>query len=603
MALQRLWLDRDNGVSSLKQGVLSRAELSAQQVTITELTQGILASPTGQTHEQVMQRWRQGVESGQFKMNRPAMINRVFAAIAPDQFTSLLKTEDCQLLLRGLAAQFQLPVTSLDEGWCGLNAQIIRCMDMAGLDMNTVLPNNIAMWQLLEALQGGPGVDPVELPDTTIPLNQILFGPPGTGKTYATIDRALKILDPALVAKPDVQREELTTAFKRYIENGQVVFCTFHQSFSYEDFVEGLRAETLDGALHYRVESGLFKKLCERASLGRPAVDDPFDQALKVLSEQLEANDGRLTLSTSKGKIFEVEYAGGLTFLVFPKSNEELKNGYTGNMELVRKLYQTGSKEGIYNSSYVDGMLGYLRKECGLPEYQPSAIPASQRDKFVLIIDEINRGSVSRIFGELITLIEPSKRAGQLEALEVMLPYSKKPFSVPANLYLLGTMNTADRSLAGLDIALRRRFTFVEMPPRPDLLDEIVIEGVNIGQLLGVMNQRIEVLLDRDHCLGHAYFIPLKTDPSLELLGAIFRNQIMPLLQEYFFEDWERIAWVLNDQRAKDNASVPFLRRPESEQNVAALFGNEVAGKLNDQRWALNDAAFVSIDSYRNILG
>ncbi|MCC0297081.1 McrB family protein, partial [Pseudomonas aeruginosa] len=132
----------------------------------------------------------------------------------------------------------------------------------------------------------------------------------------------------------------------------------------------------------------------------------------------------------------------------------------------------------------------------------------------VLIIDEINRGNVSRIFGELITLIEQSKRAGAEEALSVVLPYSKQRFSVPQNVYLIGTMNTADRSLAGLDIALRRRFEFREMPPRPELLDDVRIGGLNVGQLLRTMNQRIEVLLDRDHCLGHAYFIPLKTEPT-----------------------------------------------------------------------------------------
>jgi len=219
----------------------------------------------------------------------------------------------------------------------------------------------------------------------------------------------------------------------------------------------------------------------------------------------------------------------------------------------------------------------------------------------VLIIDEINRGNVSRIFGELITLIERSKRAGAAEALEVTLPYSKQTFSVPGNLYILGTMNTADRSLAGLDIALRRRFTFVEMPPKPELLDEVEVEGINIGALLRVMNQRIEVLLDRDHCLGHAYFMRLIDEPSLALLESIFRNQILPLLQEYFFEDWERIGWVLNDQRAQDTA--PFVQRPQTEQNLAVLFGNDIAGQLNDQRWQLNDSAFSSPDSYRNILG
>ena len=225
---------------------------------------------------------------------------------------------------------------------------------------------------------------------------------------------------------------------------------------------------------------------------------------------------------------------------------------------------------------------------------------------YVLIIDEINRGNISRIFGELITLIEPSKRAGAEEALEVLLPYSKKPFSVPDNVYLIGTMNTADRSLAGLDIALRRRFTFREMPPRPELLDGVTVDGVDVGELLRVMNQRIEVLLGRDYCLGHAYFMELQhvsDDEALARLALIFRQKVLPLLQEYFFEDWERIGWVLNDQSADSNGTQPFIRQPvEAEgKSLQALFGSKVAGGLSERRWELNDEAFVSIDSYRNI--
>ena len=124
----------------------------------------------------------------------------------------------------------------------------------------------------------------------------------------------------------------------------------------------------------------------------------------------------------------------------------------------------------------------------------------------MLIIDEINRGNVSRIFGELITLVEPSKRDGSDEALEVTLPYSKQRFGIPGNIYLIGTMNTADRSLTGLDIALRRRFKFREISLQPDLLKGIIVNGVDIEKLLMILNERIEVLLDRDHCLGAQLF-------------------------------------------------------------------------------------------------
>jgi 5-methylcytosine-specific restriction protein B len=222
----------------------------------------------------------------------------------------------------------------------------------------------------------------------------------------------------------------------------------------------------------------------------------------------------------------------------------------------------------------------------------------------VLIVDEINRGNVSRIFGELITLVESSKRLGAKEAITVTLPYSRKPFGIPGNVYLLGTMNTADRSLAGLDIALRRRFVFQEMPPRPDLLKGIEVEGVDIGELLQVMNERIEVLLDREHRLGHAYFMPLldaQESKRLHLLAEIFQRQVLPLLEEYFFEDWERIRWVLNDHRKRE-LKHQFVRRPESEaKDLSALFG-PAAEQLQDRRWALNPAAFAAADSYRLII-
>jgi 5-methylcytosine-specific restriction protein B len=216
----------------------------------------------------------------------------------------------------------------------------------------------------------------------------------------------------------------------------------------------------------------------------------------------------------------------------------------------------------------------------------------------VLIIDEINRGNISRIFGELITLIEPSKRAGAEEALTVVLPYSKTRFSIPDNLYLIGTMNTSDRSLTGLDIALRRRFVFKEMPPRPRLLAEANVEGISVEALLTVMNQRIEALLDREHCLGHAYFLPLLKDKTLERLSLIFEHEILPLLKEYFFEDWERIHWVLNDHRKP--VSNRFIIPVES--TVASLFGDDFEGRVQGRSWRINAKALTNVASYLGVI-
>lgn len=504
-----------------------------------------------------------------------------------------------------------------------------------------------------------------------VALNQILFGPPGTGKTYASIDHALAILDPGFLQAntgTDTEtRARLKARFDELVNEGRVRFVTFHQSFSYEDFVEGLRADS-DGEsaqIEYRVEPGVFKQLCDDARtrggqnvsgirdnprIWKISINGTGSSATKAycleqgearigwgdtgdLRESPEQNAYYQSLgSGDKGTLsyFAEQMAVGDILLCIHSADmigaigvvtgdyryeEKAPAGVIGDYKHVRPVrwlyrninlsilplndgrqFTLKTVYAMNRFSWAD-LLGHLQQQ-GVQPVEPVAAPASERQPYVLIIDEINRGNVSRIFGELITLIEESKREGAVEALSLKLPYSKKPFSVPDNVYLLGTMNTADRSLAGLDIALRRRFVFREMPPRPELLDDVEVAGLNIGQLLRVMNQRIEVLLDRDHCLGHAYFVPLKTDASLARLELIFRNQILPLLQEYFFEDWQRIAWVLNDQRKAPNDQ--FIQ--ERSSLAESLFGQDVGQGLAGSYWTLNDEAFERMEAYLSIL-
>ncbi len=622
--------------------------------------------------------------------------------------------------------------------------------------------------------ESGQAVAPLIEIDAS-PLNQILFGPPGTGKTHATVGHALAILDPQflIVCEDDVEtgRKRLKSRFDELVQQERIRFVTFHQSFSYEDFVEGLRAESDgdSGQLRYEVVDGVFKSLCEAAaakvtqqaeapvdtekrkiwkmSLGNTqgsdagvyeecvqggymllgygggidftgcksrgdvqqrfndagvSPDGPYDYSVtSVTAFVTKMKPGDLVVVSDGNFKFRAigEIAGDYAFKVHPVYDphysqmrpvkwlrqyspslprSELLNGQFSQMTLYELRSPTLNREklqGLLGSQTIeDGALfhvgqrfgqGYVVRAIspevveldkpkggvlplplslvrqllayvqsgqldvedirqgrifqkvaeaelekyivngyqslfaamveGLMKLQPKTTTADAR---VLIIDEINRGNISRIFGELITLIEPSKRAGAEEALSVILPYSKQPFSVPKNVYLIGTMNTADRSLAGLDIALRRRFTFREMPPKPELLDGVQVEGVSVGQLLRVMNQRIEVLLDRDHCLGHAYFMPLRDDSSLERLEGIFRNQILPLLQEYFFEDCERIQWVLNDHRKLRINQ--FIQRRTG--NVEALFGQDVGQGLVGSTWSLNDEAFERLEAYMGIV-
>lgn len=296
--------------------------------------------------------------------------------------------------------------------------------------------------------------------------NQILYGPPGTGKTYHTIDKALEILG---YEGPDDRAEKLK-AFKRYRDvEHRIVFTTFHQSMSYEDFVEGIKpvmTSASEESVGYRIEDGIFKKI-----------------ALKAAKAKKTAAD----------------------------------SGNSGDIN------------------------------------------------YVLIIDEINRGNIANIFGELITLIEDSKRAGEKEAISVKLPYSKETFSVPNNLYIIGTMNTADRSVEALDSALRRRFVFEEMMPCPDLLKEVEVENLDISlkDLLETINGRIEILKDREHQIGHSYFMGFVKGTACKIeakeLLPVFKNNIIPLLQEYFYGDYEKILLVLGEGFIeRKTASVKF---------------------------------------------
>ncbi len=519
-------------------------------------------------------------------------------------------------------------------------------------------------------------------------LNQILYGPPGTGKTYETIYTALQILDPVAAAaykqvddgkgvSPEqslAARAELKARFDELSAEQRVRFVTFHQSFSYEDFVEGLRAENDDaGQLHYVVQNGVFKQLvrdaqhvevsgqstiqvADDAKIWKVSIGGTGPSALKDYC--LKHGQARIGWA-ALGNIRDIDERGRQYFEKLGSNNQNTVHTFANEVAVGDVIVSIDGQDEIgavgvvtrdyfyealpeINDNHYPHAIGvdWLYKNLSLsaralndgkPFVQKTVYPlwrfkwpilleailksgaraeetarvssTAAKLPHVLIIDEINRGNISRIFGELITLIEPSKRAGADEALSVTLPYSKERFSVPDNVYIIGTMNTADRSLAGLDLALRRRFSFTEMPPRPELLDGVVVDGINIGQMLRVMNQRITVLLGRDHTIGHAYFMPLQKEGStLAELADIFRQKILPLLQEYFFEDWERIRWVLNDQNKsqKKEAAEAFIIE-DKVLDLSGLFKGVQDRLRQSPQWVLNARAFANPAAYRDI--
>lgn len=398
------------------------------------------------------------------------------------------------------------------------------------------------------------------------PLNQILFGPPGTGKTFNTINKALEIIDNDFFQQNKDDRKTLKDKFEEYKKAGQIEFVTFHQSYGYEEFVEGIKAIPVgkegneDGnEMIYDVSSGIFKQLSNEAFNNSIVKKQIFKESKKrfnlnapMINIQAEMiKDDENSFRVLKGsKIRKAESNS------FP--NKKLKNEVLSKVKkieydefyILEEDYTFQSMSA--SSSVILGRAsnGYsdwkeiLTSEEDLTSYLNSEV---QIKNYILIIDEINRGNISKIFGELITLIEPSKRIGANEEIKVKLPYSNDDFGVPQNLYILGTMNTADRSIALMDTALRRRFEFIEMLPDLEVLNDLEVDGINIKLMLEKINQRVEYLYDRDHTIGHAYFMSLKDNPTSEELENIFKNKIIPLLQEYFYDDWEKILMILGN--------------------------------------------------------
>lgn len=419
---------------------------------------------------------------------------------------------------------------------------------------------------------------------SSAPLNLILYGPPGTGKTYRTVDRALYVLDQAFAGSHQGDRDALKRRFDELTEDGLIRFITFHQSFSYEDFIEGLRADARpDGTIHYHVADGIRKLVCGSEKL---ALGTRFTSGYTVT----RSTGAIVYLQRTDGSELPLPWA-----ILDPLADLVRQKLITLDDVRRSKVFDKVPESRL--DRYIVSGFGDIITEI-MEAMLAGDAPASR--KSVLIIDEINRGNISRIFGELITLIEPSKRAGASEALSVILPYSKERFSVPSGLHIIGTMNTADRSLASVDIALRRRFIFEEVEPDSATLEGVEVAGVDLAALLDTLNARLEALLGRDHRLGHAYLIGIEASDKVAPLRHVFATQILPLLQEYFFDDWERVRLVLNDHRKKDPLD-QFIT--EGTGDIATLFGEGAGHVPIQKRWRLNTQALDRPSAYRAILG
>lgn len=497
------------------------------------------------------------------------------------------------------------------------------------------------------------------------PLNQILYGPPGTGKTYHTIEAAVKAAEPEYYASLNInpeyganneQRKLLQDKYLELSKGNRIRFVTFHQSYGYEEFVEGLRAVSNEyNQVEYSIKSGVFKQLCQAASSNGALQSNQINSEPRIWKISIdgtkvsqirtycfannlaaigwgETGDMSSEERTEEEHIYFDSLGTQSKSSVFEFTNRMMK----GDIVVCVKGQWSIQAVGVVSGDYQyrpDGLLDrpdfchfmpvnwlatdldvelyslndntrltlktcyeldrftqaelfeHLNKnDIDLADYSNSQDPVRN---YVLVIDEINRGNISKIFGELITLIEPSKRKPNTkddeidESITLTLPYSGKPFSVPDNLHIIGTMNTADRSLAMMDTALRRRFDFIEMMPKTELLANTVVDGIDLEKLLTVLNERIEILYDREHTLGHAFFMPVKAlvdvgeqEKAFSALVSVFQNKIIPLLEEYFFEDWDKIRLVLADNQKEE--TLQFVSEKSLDNSkLSALFGKK----------------------------
>ena len=525
----------------------------------------------------------------------------------------------------------------------------------------TILLELKEMWSKLingkENSETRDGGDEKETMKKEFDKNVIFYGPPGTGKTYTTAKRAVEI------CKTESEKEltDYSEIMKRYNElkeKNRIEFITFHQSYGYEEFIEGIKPKVLNEddksenensqEIEYEIVDGIFKEFCDnarkaiiesksniyispKAIVWKVTVRDEVKEdcfannhvrinfelgtaGATKFNNEIKKGDIIITTNGSRTKIngIAVVTDGKAYTLNKAKSDTTTRNVSWLVKGIDEDIYEINDKKilprktvtKVPNMKVEDIIkLAKEKKPTALSKEELSKIVIKENTKpYVFIIDEINRGNISKIFGELITLIETTKRTGKKECISTKLPYSKEEFTVPDNVYIIGTMNTADRSIALMDTALRRRFKFEEMLPDYHLLEDIFVEDkgtkVNIGAMLKVINERIEYLYDREHTIGHAVFLELKENNNIDKLENIFKKSVIPLLQEYFYEDYDKIRIVLGDNAKDEDEQFIFA---ESIKPKDVFEGDIGDIDIPEKKYIIKYENFRNIMAYKNI--
>lgn len=585
--LKEIWYTRDNSVSSLMQGAPSLEEFEQCKEQLRNITQMLKKEVSNETYQRAIEQMKTLKNEQKLKRMYWALLNRALAVIAPTICTTTVDEKKFTKICIYLSEHFQFKFDN-DDNWFLKNQAYLKFLhENLPSDLNDPILINTMTWHLfkeIENTQNQTNSDSVNEPIAEyvteskelsgMSLNQILYGPPGTGKTYHLSKRFAEYTTDAQVQSRSVWLAEkleslnwmqiLTLCLLDIGQQAKVGEIIKHEYCVTKAGLNGISNIRPIAWSYLQIYTIPESKTVNATTRREPAIFNKTPESYWYLvQENLDLIEDLVELH----KELKVGPHSAKTTKRYSCVTFHQSYGYEEFIEGLKA--KTTDEDAI---TYVVEP-GAFVKLCRRAEQDPE-------NRYAIFIDEINRGNVSKIFGELITLIEPDKRTSEPNQIEIQLAYSGTPFSVPKNVDIIGTMNTADRSLTMLDTALRRRFDFVEMMPDPEKLGNAIVKDINLTKLLIKLNQRIEVLYDREHTLGHAFFMPVKEaiakgeDVAFQKLICVFQNKIIPLLQEYFFEDWQKIRLVLGDNQKKDSALQFVTEETLSDQRLKELFGS-----------------------------
>ena len=585
--LKGIWKIPTNGIANASPGIMSNEEFNKLRSELPAITSKILDDPSPDTLDNIKIWAEEARELGKFKSIKWGVINRVFSAANPQDYSTIINKRLIEKLVAKLNILYELNINTTGN-WAEINIALMTAIKSQGLQDEDIALVNTFAWELYELLVGHEAktsfdsdIGTRNLYGDTVSKNLIYYGPPGTGKTY-----------------------KLQTLLKQDYTDQEVILD--HQAWLYHhleelswyeiiilvmlDSGDPLKVTDIISHEYYKIKAKINERGAHlRATAWSALQSHSIPESLTVNSS---ARRDPLVFDKSEDSLWFIVESQKEQLEDYKNLSAQLITGPEQTATIKRYEFVTFHQsygyeefvEGLRPINNENGEISYevkpgvFKRICKRAESDPD-------NQYAIVIDEINRGNISKIFGELITLVETDKRIGSENELTVTLPYSGNYFSVPSNLDIIGTMNTADRSLTHIDVALRRRFKFKELRTDYTLIPDNV-EGINIRWLLYSINQRIELLLDREHVLGHALVMNID---SIESLQHVFITNIMPLLEEYFFENWGKIRQVLNDNG--------FIEE-QKEANNTWLGGSD---EYSTKSFRISSNAFKDIEAYKAI--